>query len=305
MKTLTVFTPTYNRAHILHNCYEALLRQTCKDFLWIIVDDGSNDSTKEIVDEWIKENKFEIQYIWQENQGMHGAHNTAHMNSITPLTVCCDSDDYLSDEAVETIVTLWKEKSDEKYAGIIGHDSNLKGEKLVSIPSHLSETSLYDLRYRYKLKGDFKLVYRTELLKNELYPIIKGESYLAVGYKYFLIEQKHKLIVSNKILCYIDYQNDGGTANKIRKYVEAPKGFMHYRLKMLPIMHSPFKRYWQAVHYVSSALFAREWNFLLKTPCKGTTFLAIPLGLGLNIYIRIKYLKKYKKGNRWRSKYDI
>ena len=61
MATLTVFTPTYNRAYILNQCYESLVRQSCKDFIWLIIDDGSTDNTKELVEEWMKnDNKFEI-----------------------------------------------------------------------------------------------------------------------------------------------------------------------------------------------------------------------------------------------------
>ena len=77
-KTLTIFTPTYNRAYTLHLGYEALSRQTCKDFIWLIVDDGSTDDTLEWVEKWIAERKIDIRYHYQENQGMHAAHNTAY-----------------------------------------------------------------------------------------------------------------------------------------------------------------------------------------------------------------------------------
>ena len=90
MITLTVFTPAYNRAYTLHKCYESLLKQTCKDFMWLIIDDGSTDNTKELVEGWIKENKINIKYIYQENQGMHGAHNTAYENIDTELNMCID-----------------------------------------------------------------------------------------------------------------------------------------------------------------------------------------------------------------------
>ena len=97
MKKLTVFTPTYNRAYCLGNCYESLVRQTCQDFIWLIIDDGSSDHTKELVEDWKKENKIEIKYVWQENTGMHGAHNTAYEIIETELNVCIDSDDYMPD----------------------------------------------------------------------------------------------------------------------------------------------------------------------------------------------------------------
>ena len=129
MKTLTVFTPSYNRAYTLHKCYESLLRQTSKDFTWLIVDDGSSDNTKELVDSWINENKIEINYIYQENQGMHGAHNTAYKNIKTELNVCIDSDDYMPNDAVEKIKETWEKiKDNEKISGIAGLDAYKNGD---------------------------------------------------------------------------------------------------------------------------------------------------------------------------------
>ena len=125
--TLTVFTPTYNRAYILGRCYESLKRQTCKDFVWLIIDDGSTDNTRELVDRWIQENKVPIKYHYQENQGMHGAHNTAYELIDTELNVCIDSDDYMADDAVEKIISFWRRHGNEKTAGIIALDSYTDG----------------------------------------------------------------------------------------------------------------------------------------------------------------------------------
>ena len=122
MKTLTVFTPAYNRAHTIGRTYESLCRQTCQDFEWLVVDDGSKDNTRELMEGWIQENKISIRYIYQENQGMHGAHNTAYENINTELNTCIDSDDFMPDDAVEKIVTFWKEHGSDKYAGLIGLD---------------------------------------------------------------------------------------------------------------------------------------------------------------------------------------
>lgn len=108
--TLTIFTPSYNRAYTLHKCYESLKKQSSKDFLWLIIDDGSTDNTKELVDSWIDENIIEIKYHYQNNQGMHGAHNTAYELMDTELNVCIDSDDYMPDDAVEKIIDFLEEK---------------------------------------------------------------------------------------------------------------------------------------------------------------------------------------------------
>ena len=93
MATLTVFTPAYNRAHTLPRTYESLQKQSCKDFVWLIVDDGSKDQTAKLVKEWQQQEKtFEIRYIYKENGGMHTAHNVAYENIDTELNVCIDSD---------------------------------------------------------------------------------------------------------------------------------------------------------------------------------------------------------------------
>ena len=90
MKRITVFTPTFNRAYCLAQCYDSLLRQTNKDFTWLIIDDGSSDNTKELVKTWINKGQFDIQYHYQDNQGMHGAHNAAYRLIKTELNVCID-----------------------------------------------------------------------------------------------------------------------------------------------------------------------------------------------------------------------
>ena len=66
--TLTIFTPAYNRAYTLHKCYESLKKQTNKDFEWLIIDDGSTDNTRELVQSWIEENIIPIKYHYQKNQ---------------------------------------------------------------------------------------------------------------------------------------------------------------------------------------------------------------------------------------------
>lgn len=108
MKTLTVFTPTFNRAECLRRCYESLLRQTCRDFVWLVVDDGSSDGTADLVREWQRAGHLEIRYHYQENGGMHTAHNAAYRLMDTELNVCLDSDDLMTEDAVASLLELWK-----------------------------------------------------------------------------------------------------------------------------------------------------------------------------------------------------
>ena len=230
MALLTVFTPAYNRAHTLPRTYQSLCRQTCKDFEWLIVDDGSSDNTRELIEGWIKENYIPIRYIYQENQGMHGAHNTAYRNITTELNTCIDSDDYMPDDAVEKIISFWKEKESDKYAGIIGLDSDIEGKLIgTTFPQNMVSTTLGNF-YARGGRGDKKLVYRTDVIKKyPEYPIFEGEKYVSLGYKYQLIDQDYELLTLNEVLVNVEYQPDGSSMNMFRQYIRNPKGFSFLR----------------------------------------------------------------------------
>lgn len=219
MKKLTVFTPTYNRAYCLGNCYESLVRQTCKDFIWLIVDDGSSDHTKELVSDWQKENKIEIKYIYQENLGMHGAHNTAYELIETELNICIDSDDYMPEDAVEKILLIWEKYGNDDVSGIIGLDSYTDGQIIgTRLPNHLKSSTLFDLYYKHGVTGDKKLVYRTELTRDYPYPLFEDEKYVGLAYKYYKLDQQFEMLLMNEVLCCVEYLPDGSSMNMLSQY---------------------------------------------------------------------------------------
>ncbi|MDT8861106.1 glycosyltransferase family 2 protein [Alkalihalobacillus sp. MEB130] len=290
MKRLTVFTPTFNRAYCLHNCYESLKSQTNKEFIWLIVDDGSTDNTEELVNSWIKEGIIEIQYYWQENQGMHGAHNTAYELIDTELNVCIDSDDFMPAEAVEKILTFWSEYGNDKVSGIVGLDSYLNGKVIgTNLPKHLKTSTLFELYTKHGVTGDKKLVYRTELTKKFPYPLFKDEKYVGLAYKYYKLDEEYELLLMNETLCVVEYLADGSSLNMLNQYRKNPNGFAFYRkeLMKLPFATTSFK-FRQAIHYVSSSLLTNNRKFISDTPSKGLTILAIPLGIVLYFYVLSK-----------------
>lgn len=290
MKVLTVFTPTYNRAYCLHQCYESLVMQTCKDFIWMIIDDGSTDDTKNLVDKWKKDNLIDIEYIWQENQGMHGAHNTAYASIKTELNVCIDSDDYMPIDAVEKIISLWKTHGSKNVSGIIGLDANVEGKIIGSnLPSNLKTATLFDLYYRHGVSGDKKLVYRTDLTKHFPYPVFENEKYVGLAYKYYKLDQRYEMLLLNEVLCCVEYLPDGSSLNMLQQYRKNPKGFAFYRkeLMKLPFASKKFK-YRQAIHLVSSSLLSKDINFIKEAPNKFLTTLAVPIGVLLFLFIKTK-----------------
>ena len=291
MATLTVFTPTYNRAYILNQCYESLVRQSCKDFIWLIIDDGSTDNTKELVEEWMKnDNKFEIRYHYKKNGGMHTGHNAAYELIDTELNVCIDSDDFMPDNAVELIVNFWNKYGSDKYSGIVALDIYKNGEVIgCKLPDKKSTTlsGFYDNGGQ----GDKKLIYRTEVInKYPSYPEFKGEKFVPLDYKYLLIDQDYELLIMNEAVCVVEYMEDGSSKNMFRQYYKNPRGFSFMR-KVHMIYDKKFiNKFKNCIHYVSSSFISKNKEFISESPNKLMTIFSIPFGAIL--YLLIKHNNK-------------
>ena len=287
---LTVFTPAYNRARTLPRTYESLCRQSCKDFIWLIVDDGSTDNTVKLVRDWqSRDNGFDIQYIYKENGGMHTAHNVAYANIRTPLNTCIDSDDALADGAVEKILNKWAEVKDLGFAGIVGLDADFDGNIIgKAFSENMTETTLSGY-YAAGGAGDKKLVYRTDVINAyPEYPVFEGEKYVSLAYKYLLIDQKYKLAVLNDVLCNVEYQADGSSNNMFRQYLKNPKGFAFWRTIKMQYPESTKRLIMDCIHYCSSSLIAKDKDYIKKSPRKLLTVLCTPAGRVLTAWIRRK-----------------
>lgn len=290
MATLTIFTPAYNRAHTLPRTYESLKKQKCKDFIWLIVDDGSSDNTKELVDKWISnDNGFEIRYIYKENGGMHTAHNVAYENIETELNVCIDSDDCMAENAVEIILNKWEEIRESNYAGIIALDSDMQGNIIgQGFLKDLVSTTLSGY-YAKGGSGDKKLIYRTDIIKKyPKYPVFENEKYVGLNYIYLLIDQEYELAVLDEVVCNVDYQMDGSSRTMWKQYLVNPKGFAFLRKVYMTYPQSKKRLFIDCVHYVSSSILSRNTKFIKESPEKCMTILAIPFGIALSICVKIK-----------------
>ena len=288
MPTLTVFTPTYNRAHTLPRTYESLKMQDCKDFVWLIIDDGSTDQTNVLVKQWIEQdNGFEIRYIYKKNGGMHTAHNVAYENIETEINVCIDSDDCMARGAVRKIIEKWAAIRNQGYAGIIGLDADMNGKIIgKGFRKGVSETTLSGY-YASGGKGDKKLVYCTEIIKSYTpYPVFKGERYIALAYKYRLIDQDYKLAVLNSVLCNVEYQQDGSSATMWLQYLRSPKGFACWRKLCLKYPESFSRLIIDCIHYTAESIIAHNRNYIIESPRPCLTLLTLVPGLVLAYTIR-------------------
>lgn len=290
MPILTIFTPAYNRAHTLPRTYESLCSQSCKDFIWLIVDDGSRDHTEQLVRQWQSlDNGFEIRYVHKENGGMHTAHNTAYEHIDTELNVCIDSDDRLASGAAEKILKKWEQVRHLGYAGIIGLDSDFDGRIIgKGFPEGMTETTLTGY-YAAGGFGDKKQVYRTDIIKKyPPYPVFEGEKYVALAYLYRLIDQDYRLAVLDEVLCNVDYQPDGHSSGMWKEYLRSPRGFAAWRKLCMKYPQSRKRLVMDCIHYVAECLIAGDRHFVRESPRKVLTVLMIPFGMMLKAYMRRK-----------------
>lgn len=223
-KMITVFTPTYNRASLLSRLYDTLILQTYKNFEWIIVDDGSKDNTKEVVNSFVAERKIDIHFVQQENGGKHRAINTGVSLAKGELFFILDSDDVLPNNALELVAENYKSiKDNASFAGVSGIDGYFDGQSIgTGLPSELLNCNSVDIRYKYHVKGDMKEIFRTSVMKEFPFPDIEGEKFCPEVLVWNRIARKYKLRYFNKIIYKVEYQPEGLTSNIVKARMNSP-----------------------------------------------------------------------------------
>lgn len=227
---LTIFTPTYNRMELLQRAYESLLRQTCKDFVWLIVDDGSTDDTKQVVRRWTEDGLISIRYAFFENGGKMRAHNRGVELCDTEWFLCLDSDDYLVDSAVAEIYACAEKIREDRVAGIVAHKGKSEKEPLYDTDFPVAGYSTLFGLYLKGFCGETTLVYKTALLKAFPFPEIDGEKYVPEDYVYDKIDKEHVLYILPKILTVCELVQSGYTDSLKRLKEQNPRAwYLYYR----------------------------------------------------------------------------
>lgn len=328
MKALTVFTPTYNRKHTIIRTFESLCRQTSSDFDWLIIDDGSIDGTRKWVEslgvktsmegvafDWMgrnisitDENHFVIQtsatvhnhslrieYIYKPNGGLYTGYNTAYATIQTELCVCIDSDDYMPDDAVEKIVTKWKNyhtcMNKVEIAGLVGLDFNVVNMKPIGgyFPEDNKVCYWEDLHH----SGDSKQVMRTNLMRRVAPQVgFQGERDFNPYYMLMQVCNDYQVMVVNENFCWVEYQTTGDSmsAGIWKQYVRSPRSYAKYRIMQLQMKHGiDFKRKLKlCIHYVSSCILSHDSDWLRNSPSKLMTLCVAPLGLIFTWVVKYK-----------------
>ena len=227
---ITVFTPTYNRSELLQRLYDSLCRQTMKNFEWLIVDDGSLDNTAEVIKKFQVENRslpveqqFPVRYLRKENGGKHTAINVGVSQAECELFFIVDSDDYLTDDAIEVLSGYYNEiRDDESFAGVSGTRITPLGETIIG-EHDFSVIDCTNLEFAtvYHFSGDMAEAYRTKVMKKYPFPEIAGERFCPESLVWLrMARDNYKVRYFNQGIYVCDYQSGGLTDNiiKIRRF---------------------------------------------------------------------------------------
>ena len=302
MKILTIFTPTYNRAYTLPRLYHSLLKQDTSIFEWLIVDDGSTDNTRQVVEGWIKEGKVDIRYIYQQNAGKMQAHNRGVEESRTDLFLCCDSDDWMADNSVKAAVDFWlnhttgdNAKELPPLCGMISPKElkNSGYDSMATMPKNLNYTTLDGL-YKLGYKGETALMFITDVIRHYPFPKIEGEKFITEKYIYNQLDRKYQLLVYPEYYNICEYQEDGYTSNAKKNALKNPLGCALYLKQDIEFAGKAAN--WQIYSYMAYRMLGHKNPFDMKG-YKHKEFILFPRSIIKLVQFIIQLNKVNKKYN--------
>ena len=226
---LTYFTPTYNREKLLPKLYESLLSQTNKNFIWLIIDDGSKDNTESLINKWKSEQKINIEYIKKENGGKHTAIDLSNQLCTTEYISCIDSDDYITPNCTEVLYDCFDELSKNTSAvGLVGRRDliGFEDHKITAWPQNKSFLYFHELSEKYNFNYDTILVFKTSIIKQYSFPVFADERFVTecVFYNKFMFD--YTLMAIEDYVYIGEYQPDGYTSMGMNLFLKNPKGYL-------------------------------------------------------------------------------
>lgn len=226
---ITVLTPTFNRGG-LQSLWDSLQKQTVKDFEWLVVDDGSTDGTKNLITKLQEKSDFPIRYIYKSNGGKHTALNVGIQTIRSELTFIVDSDDCVTDDAVESILKIHKKYRSQNnicgYAFLRAFpDGKVNGKKF-DVNEKIG--SYIDVRVNGNDTGADKAeVFKTHCLKEFPFPEYPNEKFLGEDLVWVRMARKYEMVHINKAIYVGNYLEDGLTNNRRKHNIASPVGCMH------------------------------------------------------------------------------
>lgn len=283
---LTVFTPAYNRAGMLPRLYQSLCEQTCKDFEWLIIDDGSTDETTAVVQSFADERKLNIRYYKKENGGKHTAHNRALELADGEWFLCVDSDDLLASDAVAKLIVKFAQLNGE--GGIIAYKEDLNGALLSDpFPKEIQRTQLCRLSADYGCRGEFTLAFATDFAKQFPFPVFEDERFVTECVVYDRMDQQGDFALLPEVITVCEYQADGYSSNFANLMKRNPSGFCLYFLQRIDLQTSFLQRIIHAGKYWCFRWICKCKELKYRGKHKATVALSTIPGVCFRIYYKL------------------
>lgn len=282
---LTIFTPTYNRADKLHRVYESLLLQSSHNFEWLVIDDGSTDSTEQVVREFIKQSAIDIRYVKKKNGGKHTAHNLALKLARGEYFFCVDSDDWLAEEAIEEILHF---VGDREARFVLAYKKDEKGKLLSSaFPEGIARSDLFKLNHEYHCIGEFSIIFRTDFARQFPFPVFEGEKFITEAVVYDQMALIDNVFLLSKVVTVCEYQENGLSNNLNRTMKNNPAGYCLYFMQRIDLLPTLIQRIIAAGKYKCFCVFSKEKKTLYDGKHRALVMFCIPLGFVFWVYYKL------------------
>ena len=283
---ITVFTPTYNRAALLPRLFDSLSAQTCLDFEWLVVDDGSVDETAQVIDSFREKAKFPIRYFQKENGGKHTAYNLALEKAAGSWFVCLDSDDKLAANAVERMCAEMDRCPD--LDGLVAYKADLDGKLICSVlPADVPSLHIYELGLRYQCGGDYVFAYDTAIARKYPFPVFEGERFSPEGIMLDMLGQACRLSVVPEVLMLCEYQATGYSAQAHKLIRENPCAYAQCFMQKIDLSLRFQDRVKSAGRYHCYRFFAGKRACRYSGKHKVLSVLCVPLGGIYYLYYKL------------------
>lgn len=263
---ITVFTPTYNRGKNLIKLHQSLLAQNTSNFEWLIVDDGSTDETYKIVKGLQIDNKLDIKYYKKENGGKHTAINLGVQKANGKLFFIIDSDDFLTNNALDLINENWEKiKTKTNICGIVGlskfTNNEIVGTKFPIDDEIISFEAIY---FKNNVKGDKSVAFKTEVLKEYPFPLEEGVKLVFEAVVWHEMAKKYKVICINEVIQIKEYLTEGLTNSSCKKWFIKSMAFSFYMLvknNTYPLNKYPLLYFKNFIYLISNSLLVNKSYF--------------------------------------------
>lgn len=288
---ITVFTPTYNRVHLLDRLYHSLIFQTCKDFEWLVIDDGSTDETQQYMERVQKENAIKIRYYRQENGGKHVAHNTAVSLAEGDWFYCVDSDDWLADDAIFRISSALREVAQSDCA-VIGYKTLGDGKMLCKpFSPQMNHKGFYEM-ISMGAGGEYSIILKANLIRKYLFPVVPNEKFSTEAILYDRLElDGYTMCPIPRVMTICEYQEDGLTSQIYQSLLKNPTAYQLFHKQRIDLVNTWKERGRHCVQYQAFRRLSRNKEYIYEGKYKWLVMLAYIPGLVGAQYYKLRRKK--------------